>query len=64
MDVEKTPAPADCLACRLIGTGAFALVGIYALANARYYSVNKALSAGPGAIIGMRMVGCGKFSRV
>ena len=53
--------PLDCFSCRLLGTSAFALLGVYAIASARYYGANKAISAGPGAILGIRLVGYSKL---
>ena len=50
----------DCFSCRLLGTSAFALLGVYSIAAARYYGANKAISAGPGAIWGIRLVGYGE----
>ncbi|KAK9898949.1 hypothetical protein P389DRAFT_193963 [Cystobasidium minutum MCA 4210] len=57
---ERTAAPpADCLACRLIGTGAFALLGLYAIGSARYYALNKALAVSRAGTVGMRLTGYG-----
>lgn len=55
----EKPAILDCFACRLVGTAAFGGIGLYAVAMARYYGNNKHLSAGPGAILGIRLVGYG-----
>ncbi|KAG2362909.1 hypothetical protein BDR07DRAFT_1283553 [Suillus spraguei] len=39
----------DCMACRIIGSGAFAATGIYALRMAR--------PSAPGSIVGKRIMG-------
>lgn len=59
MATQSSPPtlPEDCLACRLIGTGAFALVGLYAIGSARYYALNQALAVSRGARLGMRATG-------
>ncbi|KAI0689760.1 hypothetical protein C8T65DRAFT_517976, partial [Cerioporus squamosus] len=40
--------PQDCLACRVIGTGALGGVGIYALAMSRAHA--------PGSVVGKRIM--------
>ncbi|KAJ8584952.1 hypothetical protein M405DRAFT_773507 [Rhizopogon salebrosus TDB-379] len=39
----------DCLSCRIIGSGAFAATGVYALRMAR--------PSAPGSIVGKRIIG-------
>lgn len=53
------PPILDCFSCRLIGTGAFAGLGLYSIAMARHYAQNPGLSAGRGANMGIRLVGYG-----
>lgn len=55
------PAIIDCFACRAIGTGAFAGLGLFSIYTARSYGSNKAISAGPGAIWGIRLAGYGEL---
>lgn len=53
--VQQQQAPQECLTCRIIGTGALAGVGIYALQASR--------PRAPGSVIGKRItagVGVGK----
>ncbi|OAX36788.1 hypothetical protein K503DRAFT_694465 [Rhizopogon vinicolor AM-OR11-026] len=47
--VARAPSYNDCLTCRIIGSGAFAATGIYALRMTR--------SSAPGSIIGKRIMG-------
>jgi len=42
-------SPRDCLTCRVIGTGALGLTGIYALNQARPHA--------PGSLMGKRLIG-------
>lgn len=53
------PPILDCFSCRLIGSGAFAGLGLYSIAMARHYAQNPRLSAGRGANMGIRLVGYG-----
>lgn len=56
---KQSVPPEDCLACRLIGTGAFALLGLYAIGSARYYALDKAAGVSRGARLSMRLAGYG-----
>ncbi|KAI0256440.1 hypothetical protein BJV78DRAFT_467162 [Lactifluus subvellereus] len=42
------PATADCLSCRIIGTGALGATGLYALNQARAHQ--------PGSVVGKRIM--------
>ena len=57
---DTNNAVADCFACRAVGTGAFAGLGLFCIFTARSYGSNKAISAGPGAILGIRLAGYGE----
>ncbi|KAI9457115.1 hypothetical protein BJY52DRAFT_1120634 [Lactarius psammicola] len=45
---QPPPRPADCLSCRIIGTGALGATGLYAINQARAHQ--------PGSVIGKRIM--------
>ncbi|KAI9442669.1 hypothetical protein H4582DRAFT_1302814 [Lactarius indigo] len=45
---SQLPRPADCLSCRIIGTGALGATGLYAINQARAHQ--------PGSVIGKRIM--------
>ncbi|KAH8983904.1 hypothetical protein EDB86DRAFT_2811137 [Lactarius hatsudake] len=45
---SQLPRPADCLSCRVIGTGALGATGLYAINQARAHQ--------PGSVIGKRIM--------
>ncbi|KAH9963795.1 hypothetical protein BC827DRAFT_1112883, partial [Russula dissimulans] len=46
---QSQRVPADCLSCRVIGTGALGATGLYALNQARAHQ--------PGSLVGKRIMG-------
>ncbi|KIM54973.1 hypothetical protein SCLCIDRAFT_330811 [Scleroderma citrinum Foug A] len=47
--LQQSSSQQDCLTCRIVGSGAFAATGLYALHASR--------ASAPGSIIGKRIVG-------
>lgn len=45
---SSTTRPVDCLSCRIIGTGALGVTGLYAINQARAHQ--------PGSVIGKRIM--------
>ncbi|KAL4063418.1 hypothetical protein J3A83DRAFT_4235458 [Scleroderma citrinum] len=47
--LQQQSSPQDCLTCKIIGSGAFAATGLYALHASR--------ASAPGSIFGKRVIG-------